>query len=104
VFKKNVSQGGKVPCVFCLLVVNSKMIRRAFRDALDKEPMVVVSIMLGLFGISLPLTVVPIRDALGMDTSQYHGFDSRKMGLIPSTKKLEWEKSVGGRATLVSDE
>ncbi|OQR98988.1 hypothetical protein ACHHYP_07357 [Achlya hypogyna] len=44
-----------------------------FRYYMDREPVVVASFALGALGLSLPLTVVPLRRSLGYPTDQYDG-------------------------------
>ena len=43
------------------------------RNLTDKEPVVVFACLVGTFGLLLPVTVVPVRRAMGFDTSQYDG-------------------------------
>jgi hypothetical protein len=43
------------------------------RRLAEQEPIVVFSFGLGLLAVLMPVTVIPIRRRLGMDTSQYDG-------------------------------
>lgn len=46
------------------------MIRRGLMKFVDREPVAVVSLAIGIFGFSLPLIVPPIRSSLGYSTNQ----------------------------------
>ena len=52
---------------------HSVLARGWLKRLADQEPVVVFSLMLGGIGIMLPVTVVPLRRSLGMNTSQYDG-------------------------------
>ena len=52
---------------------HSVLARGWMRKLVDQEPVVVFSLMLGGLGILLPVTVVPARRAIGLDTTQYDG-------------------------------
>mmetsp|Transcript_20031 Transcript_20031/g.36220 ORF Transcript_20031/g.36220 Transcript_20031/m.36220 type:complete len:119 (+) Transcript_20031:127-483(+) len=43
------------------------------RTLVDKEPVVAFSFLVAGVAIALPVTVVPLRHAMGCDTSQYYG-------------------------------
>lgn len=46
------------------------MLRREVMKFVDREPVAAVSLAIGTFGLSLPLVVPPIREALGYPIKQ----------------------------------
>eukprot|EP00620_Florenciella_sp_RCC1587_P020108 CAMPEP_0182556468 /NCGR_PEP_ID=MMETSP1324-20130603/722_1 /TAXON_ID=236786 /ORGANISM="Florenciella sp., Strain RCC1587" /LENGTH=116 /DNA_ID=CAMNT_0024768363 /DNA_START=103 /DNA_END=453 /DNA_ORIENTATION=+ len=43
------------------------------RTLVDKEPVVAFSLLVGAVAVLMPITVVPLRQSMGFDTSQYYG-------------------------------
>ena len=48
-------------------------LRRYAHKILDQEPVVAVSVVLGVAAAAMPLTIIPLRESMGYDTSQYYG-------------------------------
>ena len=46
------------------------MLARGMMKFLDREPVAVVSLAIGIFGFCIPLVVPPIRESMGLSTKQ----------------------------------
>mmetsp|Transcript_14190 Transcript_14190/g.27598 ORF Transcript_14190/g.27598 Transcript_14190/m.27598 type:complete len:84 (+) Transcript_14190:527-778(+) len=83
------------------------MASKFIRHALDREPMVIVSLAIGTFAIGLATVVPRARLALGYPTDQYFGMEDPSTGkyrsAAPRARQLEFAKELGEKPTLVEN-
>ncbi len=73
--------------VGCVGILQGSMPKGWLRGFVHRQPIPAMSCFLFAVGVALPVTVVPIRRALGMPTNQYDAGDPRVK--FPTYKALE---------------
>ena len=70
---------------------------RFIRRSLDKEPMVVVSCLMGAVGVSFAMLGPKLRKRLGYETYQWDGVDKEKVA-VEHTKTAQFIREALGQA------
>jgi hypothetical protein len=71
----------------CIGVLHGSQARGWFKSFVHRQPVAAMSCFLFGVGVLLPVTVIPVRRALGFPTNQYDAEDPRVV--YPKFKSLE---------------